>query len=213
LHDPRERPHDRQQQADERHRAFLDKDSDFISYLKLWVCYHQLKQSTSRSKLRKACQANYLSDNRLREWADIHRQLHEIATQNQMHVGPRRDDYAALHRSLLAGMLSGVAYRSGDHEYTGAGGLKLYIWPGSGLRRERHAWIMAAERVETSRRYARTVARISPRWIEPLAEHLVRRSYSDPHWSSKSRAVMAYEKVSLMGMPIVVKRPVPYGRI
>ena len=126
LQDPRERPHDKQQQADQRHERFLDKDSDFLSYLKIWDFYHHLKETVSRSKLRKACQENFLSYNRLREWTEIHRQLlADRSAEQTSHCAPRRDDYAAMHRALLAGLLSGVAYRSADHEYTGAGGFKM----------------------------------------------------------------------------------------
>ncbi len=119
----------------------------------------------------------------------------------------------AVHRALLSGLLSGVAYRATEREYTGAGGLQLLLWPGSGLRSSRPKWIVAAELVETSQRYARTAARIQPEWIEPLATHLVRRSYSDPRWHRKRVRVMAWEKVTLMGMPIVVRRPVRYRPI
>ncbi len=213
LQDPRERPHDKQQQADERHAPFQDPESDFLSYLKLWDFYHHLKETVSRSQLQKACQRNFLSFYRLREWTEIHRQLLQVAQQQRLPLGSRGREFAAIHRALLTGLLSGVALRTGDSEYTGAGGVKLSLWPGSGLFRERPQWIMAAERLETSRRYARVVARISPTWIEPLAEHLVKRSYSDPHWSKKAGAVMAYEKVSLMGMPVVANRRVPYGKI
>lgn len=213
IQDPRERPHEKQQQADERHAQFLDKESDFVSLLKLWDFYHHLRETTSRNQLRRACQQNFLSFNRLREWTEIHRQLLEVAERVKLRVGARGSEYAPLHRALLAGLLSGVALRAPEGDYTGAGGLKLVLWPGSGLFRERHAWIVAAERVETTRRYARTVARISPTWIERLAEHLVKRSYSDPRWHAKAGTVMAFEKVSLMGLPVVVQRKVPYGRI
>ena len=213
IQDPRERPYDRQQQADERHERFKDTDSDFLGYLKLWDFFMQSKAGGSRNRLRKICQQNFLSYGRMREWTEIHRQLLEIVKQNRMKVPRRREDFAALHRALLSGLLSNVAYRSSDHEYTGASGTTLHTWPGSGTFRERFAWIMAAERVETSKRYARIVARISPNWIEPLAEHLVKRSYSDPHWSKKKGTVMAYEKVSLMGMPVVARRRIRYTTI
>ncbi|MCA9152490.1 MAG: DUF3418 domain-containing protein, partial [Planctomycetales bacterium] len=147
----------------------------------------------------------------MREWTEIHRQLMDVAQQQGFRQGQRHDDFAAIHRALLTGLLSGVAYKTGDREYTGAGGLTFSPWPGSGLVRERHAWIMAAERIETAKRYGRTLSRVSPVWVEQLAEHLVKRSYSDPHWRKKLRTVMAYEKVSLWGMPIVVKRSVRYG--
>ncbi|MCA9171344.1 MAG: ATP-dependent RNA helicase HrpA, partial [Planctomycetales bacterium] len=211
IQDPRERPYEKQEQADEKHAQFLDTDSDFLSYLKLWDFYHHLKETVSRNQLRKACQQNFLSYNRMREWTEIHRQLMDVAQQQGFRQGQRHDDFAAIHRALLTGLLSGVAYKTGDREYTGAGGLTFSPWPGSGLVRERHAWIMAAERIETAKRYGRTLSRVSPVWVEQLAEHLVKRSYSDPHWRKKLRTVMAYEKVSLWGMPIVVKRSVRYG--
>jgi ATP-dependent helicase HrpA len=125
-----------------------------------------------------------------------------------MRSGPRRDDYAAIHRALLAGLLSNLAMRSDNFEYTGAGGGKFYLWPGSGVFGKKPKWAVAAELLETNRRYLRTVARIDPEWIEPLAPHLVKRSYSDPHWSRKSASAMAYEKVSLFGLPVVQRRRV-----
>ena len=222
-------------------------DSDFLSFLKLWEFYHHLRQTVSRSQLRKACQYNFLSYNRMREWTEIHRQLLELVPQpSARHIAARTtiprnrkpqsrrtgrttdrsaarassdspdasdSRVSAIHRALLSGLLSGVAYRAAEREYTGAGGLQLLLWPGSGLRRSRPKWIVAAELVETSQRYARTVARIQPEWIEPLAPHLVRRSYSDPRWHRKRGAVMAWEKVTLMGMPIVVRRAVRYRPI
>ncbi len=121
--------------------------------------------------------------------------------------------YAAIHRALLTGLLSNVAYRSETYEYTGAGGNKFYLWPGSALFEKRPGWVMAAEMVETTKRYLRTAARIDPEWVEPLAGHLVERSYSEPHWHRRSSAVLAYEKVSLFGMPVVPKRRVRYGEI
>ena len=213
VQDPRLRPADRQQAADQQHAKFLDDGSDFVSFLKLWDFYQDLKQSLSHSKLRKACQQNFLSHSRLREWSDIHRQLRQLAIEHKLQPHAREDDMAAIHQALLTGFLSGVAYLSGDHEYTGAGGTKFHLWPGSGLFQTKPKWIVAAEVVETTRRYGRTVARINPNWLEPLAEHLVKRSYSDPHWHRKSATVMAFEKVTLFGLPIVPRRRVPYGRI
>ena len=213
VQDPRERPHDRRNQADEQHEKFLDKESDFLSYLRIWDFYHQLRETVSRSQLRKACKHNFLSFNRMREWTEIHRQLLEMVGRRHLNRDQRRDEFAAIHRALLTGLLSGVCWQTDDREYTGAGGLKLQLWPGSGLFKARHKWIVAAELVETSRRYARVLARISPAWVEPIAAHLVKRGYSDPHWHRKSRSVMAYEKVSLFGLPVVAKRRVHYGRI
>lgn len=213
IQDPRERPLDRQQMADEKHEQFLNKESDFLSYLAIWDFHQHLKSTLSRNKLRKACQQNFLSHNRLREWMEIHRQLKELAKDTGMVVGTRRDDFGAIHRALLHGLLSGVAYLTGDHEYTGAGGNKFVLWPGSGLFSKKPKWIVTAEIVETTRRYGRTVSRISPNWIEPIAGHLVKRTYSDPHWHRKSSSVMAFERVNLSGMPVVMRRRVPFGPI
>ncbi len=213
LQDPRERLFDKQQAADEAHAQFAHEDSDFFSYLKLWDFYERLKSDLSRGKLRKACRQNFLSYNRMREWQEIHRQLLRITDQQRFKQHDRRDDYDAVHRALLPGLLSGLAFRSDTYEYTGAGGQKLHLWPGSGTFAAKPKWIVAAELVETAKRYARTVARVNPNWIEPLAEHLVNRSYSEPHWVGESGSAMVYEKVSLFGMPIVPRRRVPYGRV
>jgi ATP-dependent helicase HrpA len=231
--DPRDRPPDRQQAADERHARFRDPKSDFVSWLRLWDFYHDLKSQLSQSRLRKACAENFLSFIRMREWTEIHRQLQhavessrlmkrdsqpldrpELLPSNQGDgntLTPER--YAAVHRALLAGFLSGIGMRSGEFEYTGTGGIKFHLWPGSGLFTTRPRWCLVAELLETSRRYGRTVGTIDPDWIEPLAGHLVSRSYNDPHWHFKRSTVMAFERVTLFGLPIVERRRVSYGRI
>ncbi|HUE73131.1 MAG TPA: ATP-dependent RNA helicase HrpA, partial [Pirellulaceae bacterium] len=263
--DPRERPADKQQAADEAQARFLDPDSDFLSYLKLWDFLHHLRETLSRGQFKKALWQSFLSETKVREWQEVHRQLLEMVSQLRLRVGrrmwstrshkpeaPARERhartngsalsdpaYAAIHRSILTGLLSNIALRGDDREYQGAGGNKFFLWPGSGIvhsgplaprvdgddRRGpptrgasgphlgRPTWILAAELVETSRRYARTVALIDPDWIEPLAAHLVSRSYSDPHWSRKSGTVLAKEKVSLFGLTIVPERRVRYGAI
>lgn len=206
IQDPRERPVDKQQAADEKHARYLDESSDFSSYLKLWDHYHNLRESCSRNGLKKACHQQFLSSTRLREWSDIHRQLKQLVQAVGLKTQPRRDDYPAIHRALLTGLLSGVALRGDANEYTGAGGNKYFLWPGSGLFSERPRWIMAAELVETTRRYARTVAVIDPAWIEPLAKHLVKTSHFDPHWHRKSESPVVYERVTLFGLTIIPKR-------
>jgi ATP-dependent helicase HrpA len=219
IQDPRERPHDKPQAADEAHARFADPASDFLAFLKLWDFYHQLRPKLTRSQLRKACRQNFLSFNRMREWLDIHRQLKQLADEaglttkqaSQMRSEDQR--YAAIHQALLAGLLSNVACRGDGYEYTGAGGIAFHLWPGSGIFAGKPKWIMAAELVETTRTYARTVARIAPEWIEPLAGHLVQRTYHEPHWSRRTGAAMAYERVTLFGMPIVPRRRVRYGTI
>ena len=248
VQDPRERPVDRQQAADEAHAKWADADSDFITWLALWDFATRLKEQTSRGQFRKACRQHFLSELRLREWHDVHRQLVEMAGQMGIKVGkrkwegeaparegeaparegeapaeprgtPRRafptaeNAYAAIHRSLLAGLLSSIAQRGDAHEYTAAGGGKFLLWPGSGTFAAKPKWIVAAELVETTRRYLRTVGRIDPAWIEPLAAHLVTRSYSDPHWDRKAGGAMAKEKVTLFGLTIVAERRVRFSSI
>jgi len=213
LQDPRERPADRQEAADEAHRRFSDPTSDFLSYLKLWDHYHELKQNLSRSQLGKACARQFLSLGRLRDWAEAVRQLKRIVEQSGFRLYARRDDPIAIHRALATGLLSGIAYRRTNYEYVGAGGHRLFLWPGSAVFTTRPKWIMAAEMIETTRRYARTIARIDPAWIEGLAAHLVERRHVEPFWSRKRGAPLVYEKVSLFGMPVVTRRPVPFGPV
>ncbi len=209
--DPRERPVEKQQAADEAHRQFAHERSDFLSYLLLWDFYHHLRETLSRNQLRRACGQNFLSYNRLREWAETYRQLRWNVEQAGYRVPPRRDDYGAIHRALLTGLLSGIAYRREAYEYTGAGGQRLFLWPGSHVFGKRPKWVMAAELVETSKRYGRTVAEIDPAWLEPLAAHLVKRRHVAPFWSRRKGAAMIREKVSLFGLPIVTDRVVALG--
>ena len=213
IQDPRVRPPERRQAADTQHEKFRNEKSDFLSLLKLWDYFHQLKEDLSRSKLKLACQQNFLSYSLMRQWQDIHRQLRSMASDQELKTRARKDDYNAIHRSLLSGLLSGVALAGDRHEYTGAGNIKFHLWPGSGIFESKPQWIVAAEVVETSRRYGRTIAKISPEWIEPLAEHLVKRRYSDPHWSKKKQTVLASEHVTLFGLPIVAGRLKNYTKI
>jgi len=229
VQDPRNRPAERQGEADAAHAQWNDPDSDFLSWLRLWDFVHELKAKISRGQLRKACQQNFLSELRLREWQDVHRQLLEMVQSLGMKAGKRKCGagilachktrqtgmsapltYAAIHRALLAGLLSSIANRGETNEYTAAGGGKFFLWPGSGAAASKPKWIVAAELVETTRRYLRTIARIDPAWIEPLAAHLVTRAYSDPHWDRKAGGAMAAEKVSLFGLTIVPRRRVRY---
>jgi ATP-dependent helicase HrpA len=223
--DPRERPADRAAAADEAHRKFQVGDSDFLSYIKLWDFYDRLKTDLSRSQLRKACVQNFLSELRMREWHDVHRQLLDMVTQFGLRPGKRRwltsegdspkdrDAYDAIHRALLTGLLSNIALRSETAEYNGAGGNKLFLWPGSGVFATRPKWIVAADLVETTKNYARTIARIDPDWIEPLAGHLVNYHYTNPQWDVRTGATMASERVSLYGLTIIPRRRVRYGPI
>ncbi len=213
IQDPRVRPVERRQAADAAHEKFLNAKSDFLTLLNIWDFFHQQKEDLSRGKLKKACEQNFLSYPLMRQWQDIHRQLKGMAADQRLKTRSRKNDYNAIHRSLLTGLLSGVAMLGDRHEYTGAGGLKFHLWPGSGVFEEKPKWIVSAEIVETSRRYARTVAKISPDWLEPIGSHLLKRRYTDPHWSKKRQSVMASEHVSLFGLPIVNGRLVGYSRI
>jgi ATP-dependent helicase HrpA len=213
IRDPRERPLEKQEAADACHARFAEGESDFLTYLKLWDFYHGLKEKLSRGQLRKACRQSFLSYNRMREWLDVHRQLLQLATEAGLKRSPRRDDFDAVHRAILPGLLANLAFRTGTYEYTVAGGNTAYLWPGSGLFNERPGWVVAAEIVETTKRYLRCCARIDPRWIEPVAKHLVKRSYSDPHWDRASGSTMAFETVSLFGLVVVPRRRVAYGPV
>jgi ATP-dependent helicase HrpA len=214
IRDPRERPVDKQQAADEAHVKFAEGDSDFFACLKIWDFYHELKGKLSRNQLAKACRQNFLSYNRMREWLDVHRQLMELAQEAGLQRNKRKDDYDAVHRAILTGLLANLGTRGGEgYDYNVAGGGKAYLWPGSVLVKKRPSWVMAAESVETTRRYLRTCARIDPRWIEPLAMHLVKRTHSEPHWQRESGSVAAFEKVTLFGLTIVARRRVAYGPV
>ena len=213
LQDPRDRPIDKQQAADEAHAKFQDTNSDFMSYLKLWDFYHKVRSGASRGQLRKACQQNFLSYNRMREWVDIHHQLSELVAEVGLKPTKRQDNFDAIHRALLAGFLASIALLTDPREYTAAGNKKVSIWPGSGLFKEKPKWIVAAELVETTRRYVRTVARINPDWIEPIAGHLMKKTYSDPEWDSQAGSAMAFEKVTLFGIPVVPRRRTRYVKV
>lgn len=212
IQDPRERPMDKQQAADEAHSKYKDDRSDFIGFLKLWDLYHDKKKHLSQNKLRKFCKENFLSFLRLREWHDIHQQLHiQLSSELKLKFNSQPASYEAIHQALLSGLLSHVAVKTDKHEYTGARNIKLGIFPGSALHKKGPKWLMAAELVETGKLYARINAKIEPEWIEPLAGKLLKRQYSDPHWEKKAAQVVAFESVSLYGLPVVTRRRVHYG--
>ncbi|HEY9199813.1 MAG TPA: ATP-dependent RNA helicase HrpA [Gammaproteobacteria bacterium] len=211
--DPRERPMDKQQAADEKHKQFADEQSDFLGFVKLWDFYHEQARHLSQAKLRKLCQTNFISYVRMREWHDIHSQLHGLAVEMGMRLNEVEGGYEPIHRALLAGLLGNIAFKSDANEYTGARGITLNIFPGSVLFKKQPKWIVAAELVETARRYARTVARIEPEWVERLAEHLIKRSYSDPHWQKKRGHVVASERTTLYGLVLTPSRKIDYGRV
>ena len=213
IQDPRQRPLDKQQAADTAHEQFADPQSDFMALLNLWNFFQEQKKNLSNSRLRKCCQTNFLSYSLMQQWRDIYRQLRNMARESRLHIGDPKGDYEPIHKSLLAGFLSGVAMLEDRFEYTGAGGVKFHLWPGSGVFAGKPKWVIVSELVETTKRYGRTVAKVDPEWIESLAEHLVKRRYDDPFYSTKKQAAMAYENVTLFGLPIVLRRRVGFTKI
>jgi ATP-dependent helicase HrpA len=214
IQDPRERPTDKQQAAAEKHSRFVDKDSDFLSYLNLWRHLRQAQEELSSSQFRKLCKAEFLNYLRVREWQDVYSQLRQVARSFGISSGGAPAERDRIHMSLLAGLLSHIGLKDPErHEYQGARNARFAISPGSALFKKPPRWVMAAELVETTRLWARVAARIEPEWVESLAGHLVKRNYSEPRWERRTGAVMASEKVTLYGVPIVASRGVNYGRI
>ncbi|NGO67617.1 ATP-dependent RNA helicase HrpA [Streptomyces boncukensis] len=214
IQDPRERPADKQQQADQQHARFKDESSDFLAFLHLWRYVKEQQRALSSSAFRRMCKAEFLNYLRIREWQDIYAQLRQVTRALKLHLGDQEAAPDAVHQSLLAGLLSHIGLKEGEkNEYLGARGTKFAVFPGSALFKKPPRWIMSAELVETSRLWARVNAKIEPEWIEPLAGHLVKRTYSEPHWEQKQAAVMAYERVTLYGVPVVAQRKVNYARI
>ncbi|MEU7644136.1 ATP-dependent RNA helicase HrpA [Streptomyces huasconensis] len=231
IQDPRERPAEKQAQADQQHARFKDETSDFLAYLNLWRYVREQQKERGSSSFRRMCKAEYLNFLRIREWQDIYTQLRTVAKQMGIHLNEEDAPEQHVHISLLAGLLSHIGLkdvkeskdsgkdakdpkqRGGRGEYIGARNAKFAIFPGSALFKKPPRFIMSAELVETSRLWARVNAKIEPEWVEPLAQHLVKRTYSEPHWEKDQAAVVAIEKVTLYGVPIVTDRKVNYGRI
>ncbi|WP_026248855.1 ATP-dependent RNA helicase HrpA [Streptomyces sp. LaPpAH-108] len=217
IQDPRERPADKQTQADQQHARFKDETSDFLAYLNLWRYIREQQKERGSSSFRRMCKQEYLNFLRIREWQDIYTQLRTVAKQLDIRIGEEDAPADRIHVSLLAGLLSHVGMKDvkdgNKNEYLGARNAKFAVFPGSSLFKKQPKFLMSAELVETSRLWARVNAKIEPEWVEPLAGHLLKRTYSEPHWEKDQAAVMAYEKVTLYGVPIVAQRKVNYGRI
>ncbi|KPC62847.1 ATP-dependent RNA helicase HrpA [Streptomyces chattanoogensis] len=215
IQDPRERPSDKQQQADQQHARFKDETSDFLAFLNLWRYVREQQKTLSSSAFRRMCRTEFLNYLRIREWQDIYSQLRTVAKSMGIHLSEEDAAPDRIHSSLLSGLLSHIGLKDTDakNEYLGARNAKFAVFPGSALFKKPPRWVMSAELVETSRLWARVNARIEPEWVEPLAQHLVKRTYSEPHWEQKMAAVMAYERVTLYGVPLVAQRKVAYGRI
>ncbi|WP_217474949.1 ATP-dependent RNA helicase HrpA [Stutzerimonas stutzeri] len=266
VQDVRERPADRQQQADQAHAQWKDPDSDFAALINLWRGFEEQRQALGSNALRTWCRKNFLNYLRLREWRDAHRQLMLIVRELQLgagrsadgsgqrtHVGkagrvedgeasstrpapaaPTTDNkvnailrqqheaseaaqkakgYAAVHKAILAGLLSQIGHKTEEGDFLGARQRRFWVHPSSVIGRKKPNWIMAAELVETTKLFARMVAKIEPDWIEPLAGHLIKKNHFEPHWEKKRGQVVAYEQVTLYGMIVVGRRPVHYGPI
>ncbi len=214
IQDPRERPTEKQAQADQQHARFKDDDSDFITLLNLWNYLKDQQKALSGSAFRRMCKREYLHYMRVREWQDLHSQVRRATktlklTLNESPATPER-----IHQSLVPGLLSLVGlYDRDKREYVGARNAKFHIQPGSTLHRKNPDWVMTAELIETTRLWARVNARIDPSWIEAAAAHLVKRSYAEPRWSRSRASAIASERVTLYGVPLVAGRAVPLGKI
>ena len=214
IQDPRERPVEHRQAADAQHARFADPNSDFAGYLNLWRYLREQQQGLSSNQFRKLCRTEYLNYLRIREWQDLFGQLRQIVKTMGVTIGDQPSDTDQLHRSLLAGLLSHVGLKDATRrDYLGARNARFAIFPGSTLIKKQPQFVMAAELVETSRLWARTNAAIQPEWAEELSPHLVKRSYSEPHWERRRAAVQAIERVTLFGVPLVVGRKVGYHTI
>ena len=226
LQDPRERPGadhpQKQAQADQLHARFKAEGSDFLTWLNLWRYLKEQQKELSSSAFRRMCRREFLNYLRVREWQDFESQLRQVCKEMEIKVGQPADnpDQDGIHQALLSGLLSHIGLleerekeRRGPREYLGARGARFAVFPGSVLHRKNPQFLMAGELVETSRLWARQNAAIKPEWAERLGAHLVKRTYSEPHWSKKRASVMAFERVTLYGVPLVADRPVQYGKV
>jgi ATP-dependent helicase HrpA len=219
IQDPRERPAEKESQADQAHNSFKDPSSDLLTFIKMWNAYHkELKAGRSRNQIRKYCRENFISYNRMQEWKDIHDQIMDILQEAeeflQITKFPLNQQInRSIHCSVLSGFLGQIALKQEGSRYLAARGREVFLFPGSSLYKKGPKWIVATELIRTSRLFARTVAAIEPKWIEKLAGDLCRHSYSEPHWEKRRGEVMAWERVTLFGLPIVERRKVRYGKV
>ncbi|WP_175906236.1 ATP-dependent RNA helicase HrpA [Burkholderia seminalis] len=214
VQDPRDRPIDAQEQADQAHRRFADERSEFLQWLKIWAWFEEaVAHKKSNRQLVDACRQNFLSHLRLREWRDVHSQLLTVVREHGWRLNEVEATYEQVHLALLTGLLGNLGLKADDDpHYLGARGIKFYLWPGSALAKKAGRWVMAAELVETSRLYARCLAKIEPEWVERIGAHLLKKSLSEPHWEKRPAQVSAYERATLYGLPIYHRRRVAFGK-
>ncbi|HEY0845364.1 MAG TPA: ATP-dependent RNA helicase HrpA [Noviherbaspirillum sp.] len=215
VQDPRDRPLEAQDAADNAHRKFADEKSEFLSYLKIWKWFEEaIEHKKSNKQLADNCRANFLSQLRLREWRDVHSQLLTLVREQGWRLNETPATYEQLHTALLTGLLGNVGYKVDDEQhYLGARGIKFYIWPGSHLAKKAGRWVMAAELVDTTRLYARCIAQIQPDWLERVGGHLLKKSYGDPRWEKRTAQVSAFERATLYGLVVYSQRRINYGAI
>ncbi len=211
--DPRVRPHDKRDAADQAHQQFRVEGSDFLAYLKLWDWYHEQSKDLTRRKLAKACEKNYLASRRIDEWREVYRQLRVMSIELGYDAEKTSENTDAIHRALLTGLLANIGTKGEGFEYRGARSSTFSINPGSSVFKTKPKWVMSAEIVRTSKVYARTVAKIEPKWIEDAGAHLIKRTHSHPRWDDTNARVIADEKVTLFGLDIIPRRTVHYGPI
>ncbi|WP_025598777.1 ATP-dependent RNA helicase HrpA [Burkholderia sp. WSM2230] len=214
VQDPRDRPIEAQEQADQAHRRFADERSEFLQWLKIWNWFEEaIAHKKSNKQLHEECRKNFLSQLRLREWRDVHSQLLTVVREHGWRLNEADATFEQIHLALLTGLLGNIGLKADDEPYyLGARGIKFYLWPGSALVKKAGKWVMAAELVETSRLYARCIAKIEPEWIEKIGAHLLKKSLSEPHWEKRAAQVSAFERAVLYGLPIYHRRRVSFGR-
>jgi ATP-dependent helicase HrpA len=217
VQDPRERPQEAQEAADQAHRKFMDEKSEFLGWVKLWKWFEEaIAHKKTNRQLQDQCRSNFLSHVRLREWRDVHSQLHTTVSEQGWRLNESEPTFEQLHKALLTGLLGNVGLKLDEadgkgREYLGARGIKFHLWPGSLIARKVGRWIIAAELVETSRLYGRTLARVEPEWVEQVGKHLLKVSWSEPHWEKKAGQVLALERGTLYGLPVYQHRRVDFG--
>jgi ATP-dependent helicase HrpA len=216
VQDPRDRPMEYQQAADEAHKKFADEKSEFLSYIKIWRWFEAaIEHKKTNRQLQETCRSNFLSQVRLREWRDVHSQLLTIVKEQGWRLNELPATYENLHTALLTGLLGNIGFKAEDEPgagYLGARGIKFHIWPGSSLLKKPGKWVMAAELVETTRLYARCVAQIQPEWVERVGSHLLKKSWGEPRWEKRAAQVTASERATLYGLVIYAQRRINYGQ-
>ncbi len=216
VQDPRDRPLEHQQAADEAHKKFADEKSEFLSFIKIWKWFdNAIEHKKTNRLLQENCRSNFLSQVRLREWRDVHSQLLTIVKEQGWRLNELPATYENLHMALLTGLLGNIGFKSDDEPgagYLGARGIKFHIWPGSSLTKKPGKWVMAAELVDTTRLYARCVAQIQPEWIEKVGSHLLKKSWGEPRWEKRAAQVTASERATLYGIVVYSQRRINYGQ-